>query len=282
MLNVVKETFSGCSKMTLSMIFSGAFISCMLIFVSIFAPVISPHDPFELEFEPLQPPNQDNLFGTDILGRDILSRVIYGGRTSLSVAIISVLFSLAVATTLGSTFTYIGGKLDKLMILIMDSLWVYPMYLVALVIVVLFGASFINLAIAVGIALIPSLYRVVRSLTLSLKEQTFIEAENSLGAGMGYIIYRHIIPYMIPTFVVLTSLDMAQAIIIASSLGFLGLGIPPPTPEWGTDLYSGIRVWLGGYWWCTFFPAFMIFLSVLGFNLLGEGLDAYLRKKGKP
>lgn len=265
--------------MTLFMTFSGASISLALIFMAAFASIIAPYDPLGLDFEVLQPPTQDNLFGTDTLGRDILSRVIYGGRISLSVAIISTLLSLAVAIPLGSIFTYIGGKVDRLMILIMDALWIYPMYLLALVIVVLFGASFTNLAITVGIVMIPSLYRMVRSLTLTIKEQTFIEAEKSLGAGMGYIVYRHIIPYVITTLVVLTSLNLAQAIIIASSLGFLGLGIPPPTPEWGTDLYVGNRVWLSGDWWCTFFPALMIFLSVAGFNLLGEGLDSFLRER---
>jgi len=278
----IRSVFSGSSKMTRLMILGGVFITFGLVFVSIFAPVISPYDPLNLGFEPLQPPNQNNFFGTDIMGRDLLSRVFYGGRISLSVAIISTLFSLVVAVLIGSTFTYIGGKADRLMILVMDSLWVYPLYLLALVIVVLFGGSFINLALTVGIALIPSLYRVVRSLTLSIKEQTFIEAEKSLGAGTGYIVYRHIIPYLVPTFVVLTSLNMAQAIIIASSLGFLGLGIPPPTPEWGMDLYLGNRVWLRGEWWCTFFPALMIFLSVVGLNLLGEGLDSLLKEKEKP
>jgi peptide/nickel transport system permease protein len=279
--NVLKEIFSWQSKMTLFMIFGGLFIILVVLLSSLFSPFLAPYSPVSLDFKPLEPPNLENLFGTDLLGRDVFSRVIYGGRVSILIATLSICMSLCISVPLAGLFTYIGGRLDTLMMLLMDSLWVFPIYLLALVMTLLFGTSVVTMSMTIGIAFIPSVYRMVRSLSLTIKEQTFIEAERSLGASTGYIVYKHILPYTLPTLIVITSLNLAQAIIIVSSLNFLGFGIPPPTPDWGTDLCIGNRVWLGGSWWCTFFPGLMIFLTVAGFNLFGEGLDALLEKRKK-
>jgi len=227
----------------------------------------------------LSPPSKEHLMGTDSLGRDIFSRILYGGRTSISIALLSVFLSFIVGTPLGSISGFIGGKLDRILSIIMDSLYAFPVIILALLIATMLGPGISNTSIAIAAASVPSYYRVIRSITLSLKERTFIEAEKSMGASDRYIILHHILPHSMSEIIVLMTFGMADAILSVAGLGFIGLGIPPPTPEWGTDLSGGREVLLVGAWWVTTFPGLIIFATILGFNLLGEGLPKITSSK---
>lgn len=171
---------------------------------------------------------------------------------------------------------YFGGGLDRVVMIGMDAVYIFPSFVLAVLIAAVMGAGIGTSSLAVAIVMIPTFYRVIRSITLSIKESGFIEGERAIGASGRYIIVNHIAPFYLSSLFVLISLGAAQAILITSGLGFLGLGIPPPNPEWGTDLAAGRMFLMEGMWWLTLFPAIMIFLAVLGFNLLSEGLDAVL------
>jgi peptide/nickel transport system permease protein len=260
------------SAKVMLLIGSGLVLSLTLIVV--FAQFISPSDPLGMSFQSLQPPSIEHLMGTDTLGRDILSRVIYGGRASMTVAFLSVLLALLVGAPFGSLSGYFGGTLDRIGGIVIDALYAFPSILLAILIASALGPGVMNTAIAVGFSMIAQYFRVVRSITLSIKERLFVEAEKALGAGDFYIIFRHVMPYCVSSLIALITLSIAYAIISVAGLGFLGIGIPPPTPEWGTDLNLGRQPIASGVWWPTTFPGLMTFVAVLGFNMLGDGLDA--------
>jgi len=218
--------------------------------------------------------------GTDTLGRDVLSRVLWGGRASLAVAIIATLLSMGVGSPLGALSGYFGGKLDTVLTSVMDTLYCFPCYILALLIAVILGPEATNISIAVGISYIPEYFRVVRSIALNIKEKTFIEAEKVLGASHFRIVFIHIMPYTLSSISVMVSMGVADSILAVAGLGFLGLGVRPPTPEWGTDMRWGRDVFLTGSWWISLFPGIFVFLSVLGFNLLSEGINSLLKERG--
>jgi len=252
------------------MVITGAFFTTVLIIFVVFGPYITPHDPYEFTQNVLSPPSATNLMGTDNLGRDLLSRLIYGSRYSLGISLVAVGLSLFIGLILGSGSGFFGGTLDRVMMLIMDALYVFPSFIYMLVLVVVLGPGMWQTTIAITIGRIPYNYRLIRSLTISVKERGFIEAAKVLGADNWYIIKTHIMPYYI------SILGMASGTLAISGLGFLGLGIPPPTPEWGTELASGRNFLLGGHWWLVVFPGFFVMIAMLGFNLLSEGLDSIL------
>jgi peptide/nickel transport system permease protein len=258
------------------MVITGAFFTTVLITFVIFGPYITPHDPYEFTDNILSPPSATNLMGTDNLGRDLLSRLIYGSRYSLGISLVAVGLSLTIGLILGSGSGFFGGNLDRVMMLIMDALYVFPSFIYMLVLVVVLGPGMWQTTIAITIGRIPYNYRLIRSLTISVKERGFIEAAKVLGADNWYIIKTHIMPYYISILFVAVSLGMASGTLAISGLGFLGLGIPPPTPEWGTELASGRNFLLGGHWWLVVFPGFFVMIAMLGFNLLSEGLDTIL------
>jgi len=258
------------------MVITGAFFTTVLIIFVVFGPYITPHDPYEFTQNVLSPPSATNLMGTDNLGRDLLSRLIYGSRYSLGISLVAVGLSLFIGLILGSGSGFFGGTLDRVMMLIMDALYVFPSFIYMLVLVVVLGPGMWQTTIAITIGRIPYNYRLIRSLTISVKERGFIEAAKVLGADNWYIIKTHIMPYYISILFVAVSLGMASGTLAISGLGFLGLGIPPPTPEWGTELASGRNFLLGGHWWLVVFPGFFVMIAMLGFNLLSEGLDSIL------
>jgi peptide/nickel transport system permease protein len=222
------------------------------------------------------PPSATNILGTDNLGRDLLSRLIFGSRYSLGISLVAVGLSLFIGLVLGSGSGFFGGNFDRVMMLIMDALYVFPSFIYMLVLVVVLGPGMWQTTLAISIGRIPYNYRLIRSLTISVKERGFIEAERVLGADNWYIIRNHIMPYYLSVLFVAVSLGMASGTLAISGLGFLGLGIPPPTPEWGTELASGRNFLLGGHWWLVVFPGFFVMIAMLGFNLLSEGLDTML------
>ncbi|MHA1977791.1 MAG: ABC transporter permease [Candidatus Hodarchaeales archaeon] len=254
----------------------GVGIVSVILVTAIFADFLAPYDPLEIHADSVHSPpgsSIDFMLGTDALGRDLLSRIIYGTRVSLLVGLTAVLISSVIGATLGVLTGYFGGTLDRLITLPMDALYSFPAFLTALLIVTSMGTSTFYLSLAVAFGLLPKIYRTVRSAAVAIKEEEFIEAEVSIGATDLYIVFRHIYPLCSNVLVVVMTISIATAILSIAGLGFLGLGVPTPTPEWGTDLASGRPNILSGVWWTTMVPAAFIFLTVLGFNLLGEGLN---------
>ena len=251
---------------------AGAIIVLLAAVTAIFAPLIAPHDPFKANLrQMLQTPSLAHPLGTDELGRDILSRIIYGSRISLTLGIVSVGIGLIGGLPLGSIGAYYGGIADLLIMRFIDILLAFPAILLAIVVVSVLGPGLYNAMIAVGISQLPIYARLIRSVVLAIKEKDFVEAARALGAGDAWILFRHIVPNAIGPIIVQATLNIASAILSAAALGFLGLGAQPPTPEWGTMLSKG-RVYLRVAPHVTTFPGLAILLTVLGFNLLGDGL----------
>jgi peptide/nickel transport system permease protein len=219
------------------------------------------------------------LLGTDNLGRDILSRLIWGARTILGVAILSALFSSTIGISLGLISGFISGPLDRILSLTMDSVYAFPGLLLAIAMAAMLGPGLLNVAIAISVIYIPTFFRVVRGQVLSIKEQLYVEAARSLGAKSWSILSRYIFPNVIPSVVVVFSVNIADAILTEAGLSFIGLGLPPNIPDWGFDLSKGAQFLVGGHWWMITLPGFMITLVAMGFSLLGEGLSEILNPR---
>jgi len=236
------------------------------------APALTPYNPIKTNQRvPLEPPSATHLMGTDRFGRDILSRVLWGGRLSLSIGLVSVSIAACSGIVLGLTAGYYGRRTDALIMRLTDLLLAFPGILLALAIVATLGGSLTNLMMAVGIAAIPEYVRITRGTVLSLMEREFVLAARVVGCRDHAIIFRHILPNVTAPLIVLATLGIAGAIITGSALSFLGLGIRPPAPEWGNMLAEG-RQFLQHAWWVAFFPGLAIMLAVFSINLLGDGL----------
>ncbi len=257
----------------------GALLVILLIFMAIFAPLIAPYNPNKISLrEKLTPPSLKHPFGTDEVGRDLLSRVIYGSRISLQVGIVVVLLSGIPGILIGAFSGYYGGQLDNIIMRVMDIVMAFPPLVLALSIAAALGPSLVNSMMAVAFIMIPKFSRLVRGETLALKEKPFVLATKAQGGKPLYIIFRHIIPNSLSSVIVLASLVMGDAILIAASLSFIGLGAQPPTPEWGALVSVG-RKYILDQWWYATFPGLFIFLAVMGFNLFGDGLRDILDPK---
>jgi peptide/nickel transport system permease protein len=238
----------------------------------IFAPQLAPYDPVLISPDDyLQPPSPAHWFGTDSYGRDVLSRTLYGGRISLKVGLGSVIIAAILGVLLGLTAGYFGGWVDGAIMRFIDMLLAFPGLLLALGVVALLGPGMDNVIVAVGISGIPGYARVVRGCVLSAREEVYVEAARSVGCRDGHIVVRHLLPNILGPVIVLSTLDIAWAILTASSLSFLGLGAQPPTPEWGAMLSEGRGV-LREAPWQTAFPGLMVMTTVLSINLFGDGL----------
>lgn len=250
----------------------GLFIILLLIIAAIFADVIAPegYDDQNL-YRRLQPPSRQHFMGTDNFGRDIFSRIIYGSRISLQVGFIAVSISAITGGALGAVAGYYGGRLDNVIMRIMDILLAVPSILLAISIVAALGPGLFNVMIAVGISSIPAYARIVRASIMTIKEQEFIEAAKAIGASDFRIIVKHILPNAMAPIIVQATLGVANAILSAAGLSFIGLGIQPPIPEWGAMLSAG-RHYIRDYWYIATFPGLAIMITIFGLNLFGDGL----------
>ncbi|MEG0234632.1 MAG: ABC transporter permease [Cetobacterium sp.] len=252
----------------------GLVIIVIIVLLAIFADQIANYDQVVIKQNlrmRLKPPSAQHWLGTDEFGRDIFARLVHGARVSLKVGILAVGIAIAIGGFLGAVAGYYGGKLDNIIMRIMDIFLAVPSILLAIAIVSALGPNLLNLMIAVSISSIPRYARIVRASVLSIRDQEFIEAARAIGANDARIICRHIIPNSLAPVIVQGTLGVAGAILSTAGLSFIGLGIQPPAPEWGSML-SGGRQYLRYAWWVTTFPGVSIMITILSLNLLGDGL----------
>ena len=239
--------------------------------VALFAPLVATHEPLKQSADLLQPPSASHWMGTDEFGRDLFSRIVYGGRISLSVGIIAVAIAVLVGSTLGLLSGYVGGLIDTAIMRFIDGLMAFPSIILAILIMAVLGPSLVNLMIAVGISAVPWYARTVRGSTLQVKQTQYVESSQAVGAGTLRIIWRHILPNVAAPIIVLGTLGMATSILAIAGLSFLGLGARPPSPEWGAML-SSARTYMGRASWYATFPGVAIMISVLAMNIIGDAL----------
>ena len=251
----------------------GLAILLLLVLVTVLAPWVSPHDPIVVDADHARlPPGPGHLFGTDELGRDVLSRVLWGGRISLPVAFVAVGVGLAVGGLTGITAGYRGRATDLLLMRLIDGILAFPALILAIALVAALGPSLRNAMIAIGIVQIPIYARLTRAQVLQLKSLDFVTAARALGASPVRIIGRHMLPNLLNPLIVQVSLSAAASMLAEATLSFLGLSAPPPTPDWGFMINSGQRFLINGDWWMTIGPGLAICLAVFGFNWLGDAL----------
>ncbi|OAG28302.1 ABC transporter permease [Thermodesulfatator autotrophicus] len=252
---------------------AGGAIVLLLVVVAVFAPYIAPYDPLAVNVEAvLSPPSFAHPCGTDLLGRDVLSRLIYGARVSLEVGVIAVGISLAIGVVLGALAGYYGGVVDNLISRFIDIMLCFPSIFLILAVIAYLEPSIINIMIVIGLTSWMGVARLVRAEFLSLKEREFVLAEKALGASSWRIIFLHILPNTLPPILVSATLGVGSAILVESALSFLGLGVQPPMPSWGNMLTEGKET-LDIAWWLSVFPGMAILITVLAFNLLGEAIQ---------
>ena len=253
-----------------------AFWGCVaaaIILAAVSAPLLAPYEPLKSDFRSMsKPPDQRHYFGTDQIGRDVLSRVLYGSRASLTVAVGAVLFGTTLGALWGLASGYFGGRIDIVSQRIIEFLQSFPDLILAMAIAMALGAGIGTVIVAIAITRIPFGGRVIRAVVLSLKEISYVEAARGLGASHLRIMLRHILPQCMAPYLILATTHLGVAIVIEAALGFLGVGIPPPTPTWGNMLADSLNAGLVPPWWLVLFPGLAITITVLAFNLLGDGI----------
>jgi ABC-type dipeptide/oligopeptide/nickel transport system permease subunit len=266
-----RETVSELSKSRTAV--AGAFIILAFTLCAIAAPLLSPHDPVAQVIAERQTPpfSPGHLLGTDELGRDVLSRIIHGARISMVIGLVSVGISLSLGLVIGTLSGYYGGWFDRIVMRLIDIMLAFPYILLTIVIVAILGSSLVNAMIAIGISQVPVYARVVRASVLAEKENDYVAAERSLGAGDLSLMAGTILPNCLAPIFVQATLGIGDAILSSAALSFLGLGAKPPTPEWGLMIASA-KEFVTTAWWIVTFPGIAILLTVLGFNLLSDSL----------
>lgn len=249
----------------------GLSLLALIALSAIFADFLAPYDPLKVGRESLAVPGIKHLMGTDPLGRDMFSRILFGGRISLTVGFIAVVLAAVLGTTIGTIGGYFGGRIDAIVVMLLDVMLAFPGLLLALTIVATLGPGLRNLMIAIGIGNVPTFARVIRSTALVEKEKDYVLAARLIGCGHARIITRHVLPNAMAPLIVLATLNIGWAMLSAASLGFLGLGAQPPTPEWGNMANTG-RLYIQSAPWLIAFPGLAIMITVLATNLLGDGL----------
>jgi peptide/nickel transport system permease protein len=270
-------------------LYSGAAIVALFVILAIFAPLIAPYGFDQVSADGVRFPKQgepssENLFGTTVQSTDVLSRVIWGARTAIEVVVLAVVFSLAIGVPLGLLSGYVGGKLDRALVLVMDALFAFPYLLLAIVIAFLLsdtlGKGVFTAAVAITVVYIPQYFRVVRNHVISVREEPYVEAARAIGAPRRTIISRYVFSNVIQNVPPIATLNAADAILTLAALGFLGYGIQPTeAAEWGYDLQRAIDDAGAGIWWTGLFPGLAIVLLVTGFTLVGEGLNDVLNPR---
>ena len=248
-----------------------------VIFMAVFADIITPHDPLKAYFTDLKkPPSAEFLMGTDHIGRDVLSRIILGSRITIYVAIMSIFFGNGIGFIWGVTTGFFGGKSDLFSQRILDILMAFPTVILALLVLASIGAGLTSVIIAIAISSIPNATRIIRSVSLSVSEMAYVDAARAIGANPIRIMFKHIAPQCIAPFMVIASAGLGVAIFAEAALSFLGMGIPPPTPTWGNMLGGVLANVFKPPYWLVIAPGVAITLTVLAFNLLGDSLRGYL------
>lgn len=260
---------------------TGSFIVIFFILVAIFAPFIAPYDPTAINIKEIfQPPSPTHIFGTDELGRDVFSRVVYGTRVSLFVGFVAVFISIAIGTVLGLISGYYGGIVDTIIMRFVDIMLCFPSFFLILAVIAFLSPSLTNVMVIIGLTSWMGVARLVRAETMSVKQRNFIIAAKVQGLKNTKILFKHILPNVASPILVTATLGVAGAILTESALSFLGLGVQPPTPSWGNILTSG-KDNIMFAWWLSLYPGIAILVTVLGYNLLGEGLRDILDPKSK-
>ncbi|MGB5961055.1 MAG: ABC transporter permease [Coleofasciculaceae cyanobacterium] len=262
----------------------GLVITIFFILIAIFAPVFQAwgwlQDPTASLINPIhEPPGAKYWFGTNRQGYDVFSRTVFGSQAALKVVILATSLSMFIGVPLGLVSGYLGGKLDKVLLFLMDTIYTLPGLLLSVTLAFIVGRGVLNAAIALSIAYVPQYYRVVRNHTASVKNELFIEAAQSLGASTNTVLSRYLFLNVIQSVPVLFTLNAADAILILGSLGFLGLGLPEQTPEWGQDLRQALDALPTGIWWTALFPGLAMTSMVVGLSLVGEGLSELINPR---
>ena len=257
-----------------------AVVIPVLVLVAILAPWLSPYGPAQVSFTELTaPPSPTHLFGTDNLGRDVFTRILYGGRVSLSAGILSVTAALVIGTFMGLLAGYFGGWVDEVLMRLVDALLALPFLVLAITLAAVLGASLQNAMLAITVATIPTFARIARGEVLAALALDYVQAGRAIGASNMRVLFRHILPNAAGPIIVQISLSIANAVLTESSLSFLGLGVQPPTPSWGSML-NVARGYLATAPWLALFPGIALFVTVLSFSLVGEGLRAAMDPRG--
>ncbi len=261
---------------------AGGVVGLLIVLIALAAPLVAPRDPLKADFRRMnKPPDAQAFFGTDQVGRDTLSRVIYGARTSLFVAFSAVLLGTTVGSLWGVACGYLGGRFDLVSQRIMEVLQSFPDLILAMAISMAIGTGLPAVIIAIAITRIPFGGRVIRSVAISVREMPFVEAGRAAGASQLRIMGLHVLPQCVAPYLVLATTHLGVAIVIEAALGFLGVGVPPPTPTWGNMLADAITG-LVPHWWLVLYPGLAITITVLAFNLVGDGIRDTLDPKLSP
>jgi len=255
------------------MLIAGTFIVFVVVLMAVFAPWIAPYNPVERTKDRFQPPSWKHPMGTNKLGYDVFSRIVYGSRVILQVVFVAAIISSMVGIPLGLVSGYYGGKADRVLSMVMDSIYAFPSLILAITVAAILGPSPLNTALSISVVYIPTYFRMVRGKVIALKGTPLAEALVSLGLKTKTILVKHVLPNIAPTILVVFSLSVADAILTEAGLSFLGLSVVPPTPDWGYDLRVGKSFLTSGYWWLVFFPGLMIIVLAIGFALIGEALS---------
>lgn len=262
------------------MIILGLIIVSALVIMTAIGPWIAPYNPIKYGVGPIRsPPSLQYPMGTNHIGQDMLSRILVGGSIMLQISALSVLLCFIIGVPLGLFSSYVGGFFDSIVSLIIDAVYAFPGLVIAIAIAAMLGPGVVNMALSIAVVYIPSYFRIVRSQVLSIKELTYVEAAKAAGAKWHTILYRYIFPNVIPSIVVVATINFADAVLTAAGLTFIGLGITYDIPDWGWDLTNGKFYLASGAWWIIFFPGLMIVLLALGFTLIGEGLSELINPK---
>jgi peptide/nickel transport system permease protein len=273
--------FSVSSSLSAWMMWIGFAITLLFVLVAIFSPLIQAwgglQSPTESLTNPIhQPPSAAHWFGTSRQGYDVFSRTLFGAKAALQVVVLATTLSLVVGVPLGMVSGYLGGRLDRLLLFLMDTLYTLPGLLLSVTLAFVVGRGVVNAAIALSIAYVPQYYRVVRNHTVSIKTELFIEAAQAIGASTWTVLSRYLFANVIQSVPVLFTLNAADAALTLGGLGFLGLGLPEQAPEWGQDLRQALDALPTGIWWTALFPGLALTLLVVGLSLVGEGLNDWV------
>lgn len=259
---------------------AGLLVIALIVAMTLFPHLFTHYNPLDQNAGgQMTAPSAQHIMGTDNLSRDVWARVVYGAQTILGVAIAAALLSAIIGIPLGLLSGFAGGVFDRVLSLIMDSMYSFPGLILAIAFAAMLGPGVINITLAVAVVYIPTYFRLVRGQTLSIKEEVYVEAAHAIGARRGTILGRYIFPNVIATVVVILSLNIADAIMTEAALSYIGLGLPAGIPDWGMDLSMGKKFLPSGVWWMITFPGLMIMLLALGFTMLGEGLAEILNPR---